>query len=33
MGQSMLAHFSHAGLASAQVLFPPPNLESFHQPG
>lgn len=33
MGQSMLAHFSHAGLASAQVLFPPPNLEWFHQAG
>lgn len=32
MGQSLLAHFSHAGLASSQVLFPPPTLESFHQP-
>jgi len=32
MGQSLLAHFSHAGLASAQVLFPPPNLEFFHPP-
>lgn len=30
MGQSLLAHFSRPGLASAQVLFPPPKLEFFH---
>jgi LacI family transcriptional regulator len=32
MGQSLLAHFSHSGLNSAQVLFPPPQLEFFHMP-
>ncbi len=32
LGQSLLAHFARPGLTTAQVLFPPPNLENFHDP-